>query len=316
MQEPRAVRRLPDGEHERLVAFRRLDGAPIPPEAPGRCADPVGAGIDRGKLERQEHRPVHCAGEETDSAVVVVKLLAELLHACRSAGLSIGEDVVFGPRQRQHRAVVLVLEQHDVSPGDPGPGLRSRGAAEPLPQHWRRGVPGGDGCGERNVRRIHELAQVNVRQIERLTHLVVAVAALVLGQQLLDAQFREMEKVSQGVFIFLPREPSVEPAAGLGDLRRVGQMEPIIQHREDGGRLRSRRQLVGLGRHLAGGDPVVHPLPESKVLGIVHRHRKRVEVETALLRGRVMAFEAMVLEEAPEPRVRRRSRRGHDSEGE
>ena len=35
MNEPRAIRRLPDGEHERLVAVWWLDRAAIPPEAPG-----------------------------------------------------------------------------------------------------------------------------------------------------------------------------------------------------------------------------------------------------------------------------------------
>ena len=260
---------------------------------------------------------MHRAGEEAGGALVVVELAAKLLPAFSRPGISARADhVFFGPREGHYRIVLLVLERDDAALRDPAPGLRSCRRTEPLAEHRRRRAAGGDRRGEGDIRRIHELAQVHIRQIERLADLVVAVAALVLGKQLLDAQFREMQEISQGVFILLPGQASIERPAGPGDLPRIGLMEPVVQQREGGGRLLGRWPLVRLRRHLAGRDPVVHPFPEPEVLGIVHRHRKRVEVETALLCRRIMAFQTMVLEEAPEPRVRRRSRRGHDSEGE
>ena len=109
-------------------------------------------------------------------------------------------------------------------------------------------------------------------------------AALILRQDLLDPQARQVEEIAEGVFVFLRSQPAIERATPLRDLRGIGLVELGVQQREKRRRLFSRGRLIGLRRHLARGDPVVHPLPESEVLRIVERERERVEIEAAFLR--------------------------------
>ena len=74
---------------------------------------------------------------------------------------------------------------------------------------------------------------MDVREIERLADLVVAVASFVLGQELLDAQAGQVEQVAEGVFVFLCGQAAIERAAGPGDLRDIGAVEPGVEQREE-----------------------------------------------------------------------------------
>jgi len=317
MHEPRPVGRQPDGEHERLVPLRRLDRAPIPPEAPGGRANPVGSRIHRRELQARDEGPLVRSGQISDRSVVVAQRKTERLQPLPLVFVTgRSEQLLVGVGQRQHRVVVLVFEEDGVAPGDPIPGVVSRRTGEALPQDRRRCAAGGDRRGEGDLCRIHELAEVHARKIERLADLVVAVPPLVLRQELLDPQAREMEEIAKGVFILLRRQAAVENAAGLHDYRRIGLVELGVERGENRGCFFQGWRLVGLRRHLAGRDSVVHPLPEPEALRIVQCERERVEVEAPLLRRRIVAFEAVVFEESAQVGLRRQRRHGCGRKGD
>ena len=104
-----------------------------------------------------------------------------------------------------------------------------RGSAESHPAHGRWRAARGDGSCERYLGGVHELAEMHVREIERLADLVVAVAAFVFGQQLLDAQAAQMQQVTQRVLEFLRGETAKQCPPRLRDASGIGLVQPVIE---------------------------------------------------------------------------------------
>ena len=168
------------------------------------------------------------AGEVSASVRVITEYFAER-GVTRFLQLLVRIEIVVWRRQRHHGIVLLILQRHGTAMRHPSHCIRDRGSADSHPAHGRWRAARGDGSRERYLGGVHELAEVHVREIERLADLVVAVAALVFGQQLLDSQAAQMQQVAQRVLEFLCGETAKQRASCLGDARSISIVEMIVE---------------------------------------------------------------------------------------
>jgi hypothetical protein len=112
---------------------------------------------------------------------VVPELLSKLIAPPAEVFLALPSPERFGGnRQGQKRIKDLVLEQDGVTTSDPPPRLGAGGCPVAIPQDRRRRATRCGGARKSQIRRVHELAQVHVGQVECLADFIVAVPALVL----------------------------------------------------------------------------------------------------------------------------------------
>jgi hypothetical protein len=127
---------------------------------------------------------------------------------------------------------------------------------------------------------------MDVREIEGLADFVVAVAALVFGQQMLDAQAWEMQQVAQGVLIFQRGEAAKQRTPCLCDAGRIGIVQEVIEQLQRVGVFFFRwPHFARLRRHFTGGDAIVNECPLLERRVCLELHRQRFQIEPAFLRG-------------------------------
>ena len=159
---------------------------------------------------------------------------------------------------------------------------------------------GGDRQVESQVGGLDVFRQVDVGDVERVAVRVEPVGRAVGGQTALEGEAGEVEEVAHRVLVLAARQPPQGASGPPLEAGAVGLDERTVQPPFRRGRLVGGRTLLVFGRHLSGREAVVDLHPAGEVVGVGEVEPQGGQVEAALARGRVVAFDAMRLEERPQ----------------
>ena len=169
----------------------------------------------------------------------------------------------------------------------------------PISHHAGLRFPGG--AGDDLAQGLFGGAEVtghlDMGHIQRLPDLVEAVGHAVLGQMVPQLEPRRMEEIPQGLLILVPVHPALHRAPFPGDLRAFCRQKCPAEKVGEGGQLRAGWTGLLFRRHLTLFHPVVHRSPAGAVGGDRGSEVERCQVQAALVRVRVMAFQAVAFEE-------------------
>jgi hypothetical protein len=124
----------------------------------------------------------------------------------------------------------------------------------------------------------------------------------ILGKQVSKLEIREVQKVSEGLFVFGACEAPKRASALLGDLCTVGLEEGFSESLDEGGAA-CMIEFCRLGRHFAIFHAVVDPDPCVAISSIFGIKRECGEVESALAGFGIVTIGANGLDRRAEARM-------------
>lgn len=150
---------------------------------------------------------------------------------------------------------------------------------------------------QRVIRGVQVARHLHVRNVQRVTDFVEPKGLAILRQRIAHLQPGRVQQIAQRILVLVAIEPPPRSAAFLRNARLLGRGERRCQRFEELFRLPRVGTRFLFRRHFTGRHAVVHQDPFGKV-GRIHELKFQCrEIQIPLLRLRVVALDAMFLQE-------------------